>query len=919
MKTPANVCKIFLCRLFATGLLIGLVAVAGRAWAEPPVATGADEALVTLRTPEFDVQLSKGSQTIATLQPTGAGGFDFAPGDRLSLRRANGFHHLGDLTLRLRASDAEPWRDYDTAAARQPVAALPVADRTLAAADLRPTLPPDCPLKIVRTWALEDNHLVLRFDLTNRSTQPVEISGLDLPMVFNNIITDRSLEQAHAACSFSDPYMGMDGGYLQVTRLTGHGPALVVVPLGSTPFEAYRPLDEPMPRQQTFEGMLAWTVHSKGYAEREWRGARPWNPPTSETLAPGQTRTCGVKFLLAPEIRDIEETLAANGRPVAVGVPGYVLPTDLDAHLFLKYGSEVASVTADPPDALAIRREPPTPGGWETVAVRGQTWGRARLDITYKDGTRQTVHYHVTKPAAQAVADLGHFLTTRQWFDDPTDPFKRSPSVISYDREANRPIAQERRVWIAGLSDEGGAGSWLAAAMKESGQPDPDEVAKLERFIDEVLWGTIQFRDGDRKWGVRKSAFFYEPTQMPGFPYDPAIKWKGWECWDRQSAEDIHRPFNYPHVVAAYWAMYRVARNHPGMVKSHPWQWFLTQATETMNLLLGDDVKRDHPLGFQALGLMEGSVFLRVIEDLQHEGWTEQADQLERGNKKRADHWKTEKYPFGSEMAWDSTGQEEVYAWCRHFGYRDKALVTLDAILGYMPTLPHWGYNGNARRYWDFLYAGKLPRIERQIHHYGSAINAIPVLTEYRDHPDDFYLLRVGYGGTMGALTNIDQEGFASAAFHSFPSTLKWDAYSGDYGSNFFGHATNAATYLVNHPEFGWQAFGGNVRVAGEQIVVEPRDAFRQRVYVAPLGLWLTLDAGTFRSVTLDTRTGVVRVVFDPGTADVATARLRVEQPAALPGVGKYGPPMGTATRNDAWEVPLGKDGASLELTAAAR
>ena len=47
---------------------------------------------------------------------------------------------------------------------------------------------------------------------------------------------------------------------------------------------------------------------------------------------------------------------------------------------------------------------------------------------------------------------------------------------------------------------------------------------------------------------------------------------------------------------------------------------------------------------------------------------------------------------------------------------------------------------------------------------------------------------------TLGALTNIDQAGFASVAFHSFPSTLKWDAYSGDYGPNFFGHALNTAT-----------------------------------------------------------------------------------------------------------------------------
>jgi hypothetical protein len=41
-------------------------------------------------------------------------------------------------------------------------------------------------------------------------------------------------------------------------------------------------------------------------------------------------------------------------------------------------------------------------------------------------------------------------------------------------------------------------------------------------------------------------------------------------------------------------------------------------------------------------------------------------------------------------------------------------------------------------------------------------------LSDYREHPDDFYLLRVGYGGTMGALTNIDRDGFASGRFIRF-------------------------------------------------------------------------------------------------------------------------------------------------------
>jgi hypothetical protein len=140
----------------------------------------------------------------------------------------------------------------------------------------------------------------------------------------------------------------------------------------------------------------------------------------------------------------------------------------------------------------------------------------------------------------------------------------------------------------------------------------------------------------------------------------------------------------------------------------------------------------------------------------------------------------------------------------------------------------------------------------------------------------------------MGGLSNIDQEGFASAAFHSLPQNMRWDTYSGDYGPNFFGVATNAATYLIQHPEFGWQAFGGNVRIDGGWIKLKPLDAFRRRVFIAPVGLWLELDAGTFDSVEFNSRTHAVRVGLSSANAFWTNARLRVDQPVRVAGIGTY-------------------------------
>ncbi len=618
---------------------------------------------------------------------------------------------------------------------------------------------------------------------------------------------------------------------------------------------------------------------------------------------------------MAPQIRDIEKTLAANQRPVAVGIPGYILPMDQQGHLFLNYGHAVAGVTVEPTGALTVRPDRDTKSGEKAFVLQGNTWGRARLTVTYDDGLKQSISYYIIKPAAQAVNDLGNFLFTKQWFVDPTDPFHRSPSVISYDRETDKPVVQDSRVWIAGLGDEGGSGSWLAAALKLYGEPDAKEIAQYEQFVDRVLWGGIQFKEGPNQYGVRKSLFFHDPALVPGFVYNPALNWTSWTSWNKLASEDIGRGYNYPHVVAAYWSLYQVARNHPGLVKNHPWEWYLEQAYRTTTFLFSRDAKGERRVGWVELGLMEGDIFLAVLNDLKREGWTEKAAEVEKLMRERADRWKGEAYPFGSEMAWDSTGQEEVYAWCKYFGFEDKAQVSLSSIIGYMPTLPHWGYNGNARRYWDFLYGGKLSRIERQIHHYGSGINAIPVLSEYRQHPDDYYLLRVGYGGTMGALSNIDQEGFASAAFHSFPSTLRWDAYSGDYGPNFFGHAFNTATYIIDHPEFGWQSFGGNTEMQGNWVRVQPRDSFRRRVYIAPRGLWLTLDSGAFQTVEINTRTHAVRVGLDPATEYTPKALLRIEQPAAITGVGTYHPVQKLSSERGGYSIPLQKRVTWAELS----
>ncbi len=836
--------------------------------------------------------LLNATQTAVSLSPLGTV-FDFLPADRLTARLDDGFYHLGDMTLRTQI-DGEAWKAFSTATVRTARTALNVPS-SLVTTDLTPSLGGDCPLSVRREWTQDGGHLVLRFHISNPGTRPVRIGALGFPMVFNNLLTGRSLEEAHEKCAFSDPYIGGEKGYLQVTRLSGKGPALLVLPERGTAFEAYRPLyDDPTPRDVTFEGFYEWMAHTAAYAENEWKLAQPWNAPTAKTLQPGESASYGFQFVLSPSIAEIEPTLIEHQRPVAIGIPGYVLPSDQTGRLFLHSAQPLLSLRSEPQDAVQITSDAKaTAHGWQQFSLHGKRIGRTRLIATYADGSTQVIHYIITQPEATAVARLGAFHAAKQWYDDPTDRFHRAPSFMQFDRDTGKIVLQHSHTWFVGLSDEIGAGPSVAMAMKNLGQPNAAEIALLETYVNKTLWGHLQNPD----YGVKASLFYFDPKEFPNY-----YTVRG--GWDKARTETTWRAFNYPHVAAVYWSLYRLARAHDGLVKQQKWDWYLRHAYRTvMALQVQSGPKQDH-YGLAQFGLMVGSVFPEILADLKREGWKTEADALEGFMRERADHWRTLRYPFGSEMPWDSTGQEEVYTWTRYFHDDDKAQVTLNAILGYTPTVPNWAYNGAGRRYFDAPVNGtRWPDIVRMTNHYGSSINSIPILDAYRRNPGNLRLLRVGYAAMSQVAANIDAQGFGSYGFDADPRILQFDPYTADYGIAFYGYAHNTGSYVMNDPEFGWLGFGCNVLAEKNSITILPRDGFRSRVFVAPLHLWLTLDSGTLEIIRFNLITRQVELSLSPLTPGTPSAYLRIETTvAASP---HYVPARQTPAVRDSYVIRL--------------
>ncbi|CAO2648194.1 Nn.00g074610.m01.CDS01 [Neocucurbitaria sp. VM-36] len=840
-------------------------------------------------------QIVKSSQTLASLNSSRSG-FDFLPFDFLPQLAFNGAHHLGDITIRYRTAGSEKWTSIDSATARKSVTALDdLGTNVIAAANLLPTLPSGLPLNVTREWLKHGDDLVMRFNITNTATTTVELGSLGLPISINNIFTGRSAEDTQAKCSLADPYIGLDAGYVRVTHLQGTGNALVITPLGSTPFEAWRFLHEPSGafgyQSQTFEGNYEWQVHSLAWAQNEWNSSVPWNTPTSKKLQPGEEYSVGLRFSIADDVQHIEEAVVRTGTPLAVGIPGYVVPSDSTARLYLNHLSPIKNVDAG--GAFTVSKLLSSNTAYKLTPTPS-SWGRARVTISYEDGKTQTVHYYITKSAVSALADLGHFFTTSAHYTNTSDPFNRAPSIMTYDREANKVVEQDSRVWIAGLSDEGGTGAYLATAMKQFAQPVANEVSILDEFVHETVVGTLQ-QNGS--FSVVASAFYYEPSAV-NFTYDTTLDWGSWTSWNRARAYTTRRAYNYIHPTATYWALYRVARNYPEQKLRADWSWYLGRAVNTTQYCLANKaVNCDYGL----VGLMGEWVLGELLEDLKREDMTAEASALEASMRYRANLWETQAVPFGSEMAWDSTGQEGVYYWTKYnlpsqhhlqpptyksssyFNLPTTPPKVINSILAYMPAVAHWGWNGNARRYWDFLYGAKIQQIERQIHHYGSGLNSLPMLHSYEQKPhNNIYALRVGFAGNTAPLTNIDQDGFASAALHSYPELLKWDPYSGDYGQGFLGLSLGQCVYVLRDEQFGDLVFGGDIvdvdggdsysnttnitttTTTTTSLVIAPKDAIRKRVFIADLGLKIEISAGAIQSVVYDRTAQSVTLTLVP-------------------------------------------------------
>ena len=666
-------------------------------------------------------------------------------------RDFQGCHHVGDATFRVQPSsetNASNWAFYSTAGGGNDFPAVPLPhdnniydfSNLTDAASHGNQIDTRFPLGLIVLRSIEPAPgagapgFAIRFNLSvpTTATEGVRIGGFGYSLISDSFFGGTNNTAIAFSGSFLDAHPGLDSGFVTFTRADGSR-TMIVTPCnddagGRSKFEAWRPiLEDPVPPN---EGMWEWTILSSAWAS-EWANnaqspyltfpddadhknawpqplspwpswhlaetvhrpsPRPWNPPTSITLSPGQSTSFALCFSLPPPLsidsgasgfrggpRSIENGLAAAGRPVLVAVPGTILGSDMTtASLFIlpPPNTTITNITSDDPDLLISGTigVPGIDGFIRVPLILPSTLGhgRARLVINFENGAIASVHYFILPPLSIHSANYGIFAASTSWLPrDFIDPFGRSGSFMPWDREDKVHVLQDGRPFVVGLSDDAGAGANLGMAAKLASAPHAGQLALLDEYVNVTLLGVktettatppfFSLQD-PISWHILMTVWYYEKSPMntsnyyqeldkckigPSWcsfnspwcdhasgwcavspPRDPSIS-SGWPSgWTPNS----YRQYNFPHQIAVYHALYLAARNSPRITTlRNTADWYLNAAVQSIYAANCVDITNGKPNCLITVGLMDGTIFREVLRLLKAEGklWESDATKIE--------------------------------------------------------------------------------------------------------------------------------------------------------------------------------------------------------------------------------------------------------------------------------------------------
>ena len=767
---------------------------------------------------------------------------------------------FGSFFIRYRKEGASDWLDYRSEEMMQAASAQ---------TGLQQYVPIDNTRDLITEagFRLEGDELIYELSLTNQSDSPMEIGTLRFGIPYNRL-SGENPKQIFEERVMKHHFISGDGSYLFFQRPTGKGPYLVMTPLTGTSLEYYDP-GNPESRNRDFTVY----VHAQSTVKED---SVHWRLPLSEGhLAPGGTVSYGFRFNWAADYDGIRDVLVSSGLPDIRIVPGMTVPTDLAVKFAVRSNTPIRAINAEFPSETSISKLPSS-GDKQLFEARFKRLGENKLTVLFGGDQTTYLEFFVTEPIATLYKKRADFLTNTQqlkapdkWWDGLFGQWNmRDEMVLSPDNPDG--FDQSRLVYLLTCDDPGLCKAPFLAA-KNVHYPNQQEIAALDYYIDNFVWGGLQRTDKEEPYpyGVYGTPDWYtnrDPERRKAITDQNLDK------------EHVWRSYDYPHIFMLYFHMYQLASRYPELHFTHSADTYFMRAKETAKAYFTYPYDILPWYETYKWGCYNELVLLDIIAEAEKKGYQEDADWLRSEWEKKVKYFiYDDPYPYRSEYSIDATAFESSHALAKYALHND---LQPDTNLWFDKNLEKWYSHPHVSR--DSAAQFMEEQIQANIACRGWLENAYYLKgSDFRGNSDKYLLsymaqmggwsimdyalnyakdpseyLSLGYASYLSsfALMNTgnaasnygfwypgaENDGASGWAFEPMLHATSWIQrkqnrgpwyYDGEIDLGYGGALRTAATVVVNDPDFGWYAYGGDLNHQGNCFTVYPKDGLQQRFH----------------------------------------------------------------------------------------
>ena len=696
-------------------------------------------------------------------------------------------------------------------------------------------------LSMEMEFTFQGEALVWNIMLKNKSQSDVLIKNLNLPLLMNQYFRNDDTFK-YDRCVMRHTCIVGHSSYLYWEKSSGNSPVLLMMPLGNSMF-----FDLTKEGDGLFGGRFGEGLAYEGMVRVHLVGERPvYDGPGNVTcLGPGESASFQTAFVFLESEKQIPEALAAQSLTVLKAVPGMVGPIENDFYVMTQPLDAVVELCSLEDQVL----DTTVKNGWKVSRIRFGACGRRYVRVINK-GRDAYYCFFGTESPREMIDGHAAFIAEKHLEQDESDPCYHA--LLMWDmgnkRRINAAFNPYTEDWWRGGSDDPGLASGLFLSEKNVYRPVERELSVLNAFVEDFVIKRL--------------------TEQPGWRVHRMVPWfVMFEPWAGNGADDVWRAYNYIHVINIMRNMYLIKKQYqvPYFRKAVE---YLKMAYEYTRAMFHYWMYPRGAGAWEFGNMGEMTLPLCLAQELQAEGLIREAEEISGIMDKKAQYFASKEYPFGSEMPYDSTAFEAVYAYGKRMGDDRVMGSAARASFANCGKQPVWFlYNTDLRGGGDTGWNSS----------YMTQLGACPILDYCLEegHIDEDWVLSF-YGAWLsgwllynsGGYWDADPENRGATGWITIASRINYSdpepagisdkgekagmplskgcvTLSGEAGIGYFGALRSACSIVLDHSVLGRIGLGCDTRPEKGKETIVPRDGLSMRLYHIP-ERWKIEAAGGF-------------------------------------------------------------------------